>query len=280
MRAHDAAVRPLTPRAPHVVFHRVPRLTFYVFKQLVGAVTTPLTVALILALVAVIFRAFSWRRTCTWLLLSAASVAYLASIDLIAAPFLGAFETRHAPLRDSAPLPDVRYVVVLGSDYHPRKDLPVTSALDSEGVLRLVEGVRLVRRLPNAQLVVSGGLLPGRGDRIAAGYARLARELGVPEVSIVILDQALDTAGEARDVAAKLGAERFLLVTSTSHMARAMMLMERVGARPVAAPTGHHYTPQRSLRLRMVIPNSDSLRKTETALHELLGFIAVRMGLQ
>ena len=71
------------------------------------------------------------------------------------------------------------YVVVLGSGYHPRAGLPVTAALDATGVVRLTEGVRLLRQLPDARLVVSGGSVRG-WPPIARGYALGAAALGVP----------------------------------------------------------------------------------------------------
>jgi uncharacterized SAM-binding protein YcdF (DUF218 family) len=77
-------------------------------------------------------------------------------------------------------------------------------------------------------LVVSGGA-PLGSTPSAIGYARLARELGVDDSSIVVLDKAPDTAAEARDIASTLGPTEFVLVTSAYHMPRAMKLMLRAG---------------------------------------------------
>ena len=153
-----------------------------------------------------------------------------------------------------SPLPAVQYIVVLGSGYEPRDGIPVTAALDEAGLVRIVEGIRLMRRLGATRLVVSGGAPPGQG-RSAIGYAQLARELGVSDSSLVILDTPRDTAAEARVVVELLGQSPFVLVTSAFHMPRAMRLMQRVGAHPIPAPTGQ-LADNAAIRWGDLLPNS------------------------
>ena len=70
------------------------------------------------------------------------------------------------------------------------------------------------------------------------GYAQLARAMGIAEGSIVVCDRPLDTAAEVREVGKLLGSSPFLLVTSAYYMPRAMLMVRRTGANPIAAPTG------------------------------------------
>jgi uncharacterized SAM-binding protein YcdF (DUF218 family) len=128
-------------------------------------------------------------------------------------------------------------------------------------------------------LVVSGGAPPGRVAP-ALGYAELARGLGVDEASLIVLSAALDTDAEARDVAALVNDEPFLLVTSAYHMPRAVRLMERAGAHPIPAPTGQRVNETAGGRWRGWLPTSGGLRETERALHEYLGLAAIAVGLQ
>ena len=166
--------------------------------------------------------------------------------------------------------------MVLGSSYSPRDELPLTSAFGEAGLVRIVEGVRLIKRLGSVHLVVSGGAPPGRVAS-AAGYAELARELGVSDASLIVLDKPLDTGAEARAVVEAIGEEPFLLVTSAYHMPRAMKLMQRAGARPIPAPTGHQVMPSDDFWGRL-LPTSHGLRKTERAMHEYLGLVALAVG--
>jgi uncharacterized SAM-binding protein YcdF (DUF218 family) len=250
----------------------------YFFKQLVNAVASPLCVALLAAGAALVCGVLGKRRAQRWLLVSSAIWAYASSTPIVGFWLLRPLEQRYAALRDDAPLPQVGYVVVLGSYYDPTPTLPITAAIDEEGLVRTVEGLRLLRLLPGARLVVTGGGIAGRGHP-AAGNARLARAFGVPDDALIVLESALDTAGEARDVAGRLGPDPFLLVTTASHMPRAMALMHRAGANAIAAPTGQQTKPGAHFGWADLLPSSGGLRASERAAHEYLGFAAIAIGL-
>jgi uncharacterized SAM-binding protein YcdF (DUF218 family) len=224
--------------------------------------------ALILAVVGAIGRQLGRRRTGYSLLLAAAAVGYLGALPAIGDCLLRPLEDEYRPL-ESGTLPDVGFVVVLGSNYLPRDGIPVTAALDSDGLIRIVEGVRLARQLGDAKLVLSGGAPPGAAPS-AYGYAELARGLGVPTASIIILDGALNTGQEARAITARLGSAPFFLVTSAFHMPRAVREFRRAGARPIPAPTGQ-LTDAPGERFRRWLPNASGLARTERALHEYPG---------
>ena len=211
-----------------------------------------------------------WLRTRVALLWSAAIIAYVLALVPVGDQLILPLETAYPPLQTDA-LPRVDYVVVLGSGFAPHDAVPVSAALDREGLVRIVEGVSLAKRLGSVKLVVSGGAQPGHSPP-AEGYAMLARELGIPDASLIVLHEALNTAQEARDISRRLGAAPFLLVTSAVHMPRAMRQMQRVGAHAIAAPTGQ--LAGRPLGLDSVLPSSAGLDRTEHALHEYLGLVA------
>ena len=167
----------------------------------------------------------------------------------------------------------VRDIVVLGSGYAPDNRIPVTGALDADGLARIVEGVRLAHSRPDSRLLVSGGAPPGFAPG-ARGYARLATEMGIDGASIVVMDRALNTEQEAAEVAAMMGQSPFILVTSAFHMPRAMRLMRAAGANPLPAPTGNLVHLRRDAEGIPLMPGSRGLRKTEAALHEYLGLAA------
>jgi uncharacterized SAM-binding protein YcdF (DUF218 family) len=218
------------------------------------------------------------RRLRLYLLALAATVAYLSATRLAGDALLGPLERRYAPLPDAS-LPRVAYIVVLGSGYEPRDGVPVTGALDADGLARITEGVRLMRRLGGAaRLVLSGGALPGENSP-AIGYARLARDLGVDDSAQVVMKESLDTHAEANSIAALVGPAPFILVTSAYHMPRAVRWMERAGARPIPAPTGQRVNPT-EVPLGSLLPTSGGLSETEHALHEYLGLAALAAGIE
>jgi uncharacterized SAM-binding protein YcdF (DUF218 family) len=173
----------------------------------------------------------------------------------------------------------VTRLVVLGSSYAPDARLPVTAALSSEGVVRIVEGVRLYRALGLQQLVVSGGSALSV-DASARGYAELARDLGVSPDSMIVLDQPNDTAQEAKAIRERLGDAPFVLVTSASHMPRAMRLMTANGLHAFPAPTAHRVKAGEYSKLQQWVPDGASLNATEIALHEYLGLLALSVGVK
>jgi uncharacterized SAM-binding protein YcdF (DUF218 family) len=248
----------------------------HVIKQCVGALATPLMLALILAAVAGAIRLHARRRIVAWFLAAAAVIVFFGASGRVGNALLGPLERRYPPLPDGS-LPAVDYIVVLGSGYAPRDGIPVTAALDEDGLVRVVEGVRLARRLGAGRLVLSGGA-PEGATPPALGYAKLARDLGLDEASLVVLNGSLDTGAEAHSVAALIGAAPFILVTSAYHMPRAMRLMERAGAHPIPAPTGQLVNELANHTWGSFLPTSSGMSKTERALHEYLGIAAAAAG--
>jgi uncharacterized SAM-binding protein YcdF (DUF218 family) len=249
-----------------------------IIRDWVELLSGPLTLATLLGAAGALCH---WRRRAKlgrWLAASAAVVAYLGASPILGDALLGSLERAYPPLGEGAPVPAVGYIVVLGAGYAPRDSVPVTAALNQAGLVRLVEAIRLMRSLGIGKLVLSGGAPAGLG-RSALGYAQLARELGVPESAMVILDEPQNTAAEARAVRNTLGDASFILVTSAGHMPRAMRLMQRAGTHPIAAPTGQMVVNS-SFEWRKLMPNSGGLRKVEGALHEYLGFAALKAGFE
>jgi uncharacterized SAM-binding protein YcdF (DUF218 family) len=243
-------------------------LTYFI-KQLVAAAVTPFVCALFICLAGILARISGWRRTAATLWTVAALLVYAAAISPVSNALLAPLEGRYPPLADIRGLA-VSDIVVLGSPYQPRGGIPITAALGDDGLMRIAEGVRLLRQVHGARLIVSGGA--SENQRAAAvGYAKFAVELGVDPESIVKLDKSLDTKEEAESVFALLGKSQFILVTSAYHMPRAMRLMQLAGADPIPAPTGQLATRHMDFGARAWIPSSTSLRRTEHAIHEYIG---------
>jgi uncharacterized SAM-binding protein YcdF (DUF218 family) len=244
-------------------------------KVLAGILGNPLLLAAILASMGLLLLRGARRRMGAWLIASGAILAYLASTSLVGNALLGHLE-RLYPAFEPTQAIGVRDIVVLGSGYEPHDHIPVTGALEADGLARVVEGVRLARSRPGSRLLVSGGA-PAGYVAGALGYAQLAADLGIERSALIVMDHARDTDQEARDVAALLGHSPFILVTSAYHMPRAMRLMQRAGANALPAPTGQLVHAQRGVEPFGAIPGSRGLRKTETALHEYLGLAAISL---
>jgi uncharacterized SAM-binding protein YcdF (DUF218 family) len=248
-------------------------------KLAFGAWLQPLPIGLILVCLGLLLRGVARPRVGRALIIAGVTIAVAASLGLVADTLLQPLEARHPAVLDAAALrPAPQYVAVLGSGYQPRVGLPVTAALDSVAVVRLTEGVRLLRQLPAARLIVSGG--PIRGEPpVARGYALAAVALGVPAAAVILSDTPRNTGEEIRALRAQVGDATVLLVTSAAHMPRAMALSRREGLHAIAAPTGNLTRARRPGDFWLSLPSGTSLRKSETALHEYEGLLALELGI-
>ncbi|MGQ9654581.1 MAG: ElyC/SanA/YdcF family protein [Thermodesulfobacteriota bacterium] len=195
-------------------------------------------------------------------------MGYGAFSDMLLRPL----ESEYAPLQSLDAASQVRWIVVLGGGAVADPKLPVTSQLSHSSIVRLVEGIRLQRMLPGSRMILSGG---GQFDSRPSAdvMAQFAKIMGLSEEEILLERTSKDTADEARLIKEIVGQERFVLVTSASHMRRSMALFERLGMRPIPAPTGHLVRDKVGGKTNpgSFFPNADGLLKAQTALYEYLG---------
>lgn len=207
----------------------------------------------------------------------AVGVLLLLSWAPVADQLIGTLESRYQPLEDVGGADPLEAIVVLGGGWEPDAARPASVRLSDSSALRLMEGVRLWRQNPSLTLVVTGRSRNPDEASIASGYAQAAESLGVPEDRIVRLDRPTDTGQEALAVAEWLGEDaKVVLVTSASHMPRSMKHFERAGLRPLAAPTQFAAGRDRSGSFRYWVPAAHHLEKSERAIYELFGQIALR----
>ncbi len=248
-------------------------------KHVIGSLASPLTLAFLLAIVGGVLGFAKRPRPGRSLLICAAAVSYLGSISAVGDALLRPLEWQYSPLPVDHPLPAVNYIVVLGSGYRPGGAISVAAALDPDGLTRVVDGILLSRRLASARLILSGGA-PSDSKPSALGYAALARQFGVAQDSLIILDTPLDTIAEGRAIFALIGKNPFILVTSAYHMPRAVRDMQLAGAQPIPAPTGQLTTPRARLSFGSWLPNAGGLSRSERALHEYLGFAELALKIE
>lgn len=163
--------------------------------------------------------------------------------------------------------PDVEYIVVLGNCHSSDGSLSITSQLNSTAINRLAEGVRHYNNLRDATLIVSGY---SGGDRSSHAMMQevLAKELGVKK--IIRLDTPRDTLEEAKEVKKIVGTKEFILVTSASHMPRAVRLFKKEHLNFYPSPTNHKAVGD--IRFEYFF-SASNLKKCELAFHEYLGML-------
>jgi len=247
----------------------------FLFKKIVGPLLFPVSICLEILLLGLALLWFTKRQRAGKILVSIGTVLLLAlSYSGVSDRLLRPLEYRYPPLLGTGEgLKDVNWVVVLGAGHHSDPGLPVTSQLSEGAITRLAEGIRIHRLLPESKLLLSGS---GVFDPVSNArlMAELAVSLGVDREKIVLEEESRDTEEEARLVRRLVGEDRFVLVTSASHMPRSMAIFRAAGTRPVPAPTGHRVKErQGGIRPAMFFPSAGDLKKAETAVYEYLGIL-------
>ncbi len=246
-------------------------MDLFVLKRVLGNLTQPLPLALLLLLAGLGLQ-LSGRRRAAGALLAAIAAALLLALGYgwLCDGGLRELESRHPPLADAGPHRGIKWVVVLGGGLVSDPALPVTGQLTEGSQLRVIEGIRLYRQLAGAKLLLSGGPVFNDVPESRA-MAGLAVSLGVPGGDIVQDSVALDTEAEARVVARMVGGDSVILVTSAAHMPRSVALFARAGVSCLPGPANHLVRRPPRFNPDRLFPGSGAFRRAEVFLHERIG---------
>ena len=249
----------------------------FLFKKLVSQFLMPFALSAILILVGLALLWFSKRRQTAGKIVATVGLALLllSGYGRTSSLLLRPLERQYAALDLTTPLdPPPTLVVVLGSGHATDPSLPLSSQLDDTALVRLVEGIRVYTAHPGSKLVLTGGGyydVTTHADMMAA----MAQEMGVPHEDIITIGLPNDTAEEAYLVQPLVADAPFALVTSASHMPRAMAMFEKLGLDPIPAPTRHYVKDAPVVRFYpgSLFPQPKNLQKSTRAFYEYLGLL-------
>ncbi|MBT4123632.1 MAG: DUF218 domain-containing protein [Candidatus Ruthia sp.] len=164
---------------------------------------------------------------------------------------------------------DIEYIHVLGSGHHDNPAWPLSSQIGNTSLKRAFEGISIFRKLnnPRVRLIFTGFAGPGNTITNAEINAKIARISNIDNRNLIINGNPKDTKEELIFSKSIVGDKPFVLVTSASHMPRAMNLFKNMGMSPIAAPTDFRGKNKSFLSA----PSIGSLEKSRNATHELLG---------
>ena len=210
----------------------------FILKKAVSIFLMPLSIGVIFIVLALILININKLRKAKFMLTLGIVWLFLFSYAPFANILLHTIESNH-PTLHIAPK-EIRYIYVLGGGHHTDESLPITSQVVDTSVVRLNEVIRLYQQLnKKAKIIVSG--YHGLYDisEHAVMQQRLAISLGVDKEDIILHLGTRDTQEEAQAGKKLLGKEAFILVTSASHMTRALKFFKNEGLDPLPAPTNH-----------------------------------------
>lgn len=242
----------------------------FLLKKFITMFLMPLPIGIIIIILALFLLQRNHIKKAKFMLAFSITWFFLFSYSPFVGTLLYTLESNH-PTLHKAPK-DIKYIYVLGNGHNSDESLPITSQLSQTAVIRLNEGIRLYHQLDKkAKIIVSG--YHGLYDTVehARMQQRLAISLGVKKDDIILHLGTKDTQEEAEAGKRLLGEKPFILVTSASHMTRAVKFFTHEGLHPIPAPTNHLGSIQHINYTGIF--SSDALDKSRIIFHEILGLV-------
>ncbi len=243
---------------------------------------TFLLIGLVLGVILLFLPGRSGRWGRRWLALL--TLLYLAlSLPFTAALLEGWLSAGTDSMQRSQLPQDIDAIVILGggSVTYRSGGLEISELSDATS-LRVLEGARLYAMLDRPMVIISGGA-DARSGALEPETDPMSQELmdaGVDEEHLRTESQSGSTREQAIYLAAmleELQPRRFILVTSPTHMRRALAVFEAQGLHPIPSASAQHSAGHVVLRGGW-LPHTDALSASHAALREImaLGYYWVR----
>ena len=241
----------------------------FILKKYIGGLLLPLPFLLLLMGLALCLLWFSrWQKSAKALLSVSWLVLLLISLQPVADKMLKPIEDSYPTWRGSE---KVDYIVVLGGSYTWNSEWAPSSNLINNSLPRVTEAIRLWQANPSTKMIFTGARATTNPVSTAEAGARVAESLGVPRSQIIVLDSPKDTEEEAAAVAKTIGQQPFLLVTSASHLPRAMIFFRHAGLNPIPAPANQLAIASPLNPWERIIPAPVWLMHSDRAIYESVG---------
>jgi uncharacterized SAM-binding protein YcdF (DUF218 family) len=252
--------------------------TFVFLSKLLPAFIYPVGFTIALLLVTLLLGALRHYRAATTTLLAALLWLWMCSTPIVAEHLARGLEQQFPPL-PLARTPRAEVAIVLGGSVAapmpPRIEVELVEASS-----RVLHAARLYRSGIVARIIVVGGNLPWQPR--PAPEAQIMRQLliewGVPFEAISLAGASRNTIENALEVAKlreKAWFRSALLITSATHMPRAVAVFRRAGI-PVTASTVHVTVVDRPTTVFDWLPDAAALAMTTNVIKEWIGIRVYR----
>ena len=239
-------------------------------KKFISFFVEPIGMVMTLFVIGMFYLYKKDNRRAELFLLGSFTLLFLFSYEPTANVLVQNLENQYEKYDYSQP---VKYIHVLGHGHNTDSDQPISSQLSLDGTQRVIEGVIIHKSIPNSKIIFTG--YAGRTNVTnAVMNSRLALSLGVDSQNMIINGTPVDTREEAIFTQSIVGKEPFALVTSATHMPRAMTLFKSFGMNPIAAPTNFRQTTIDTL---LQEPRAGVLQTSKIAIHEYIGILYAKI---
>jgi len=212
------------------------------------------------------------KRLFKWLAVFVVIWFLIISIPFLPTLIINSLENRYEPVRvNNLTNPDAKYhIVVLGGGHGYDNRLPWNALLSLNALGRLNEAIRLFRQLPNSKLVFSG-YSSSHPPTQAEILQQTALLLGIDKKATILQNEPANTYEEAEDYAKNYGhSHPVILVTSATHMPRAIWAFRHFGIEPIPSPT--NYRLKGSWKRKWFgLPSMSNIENLEVGVYEYAG---------
>lgn len=242
----------------------------------VAYLTSPLSIGMTVFASGVVFLMFGKRRTAAAALLFSFAWTWLFSTGLMFA-FLGGRLEKTYPPRSVESLPPADAVVLLGG-----------GAGSCTNALKYAEMYSAADRVAHVARIVKAGkarfaVLSGDAEEFSS--LPLLLEYGVPREAVILENKSRNTEENVRFAAEKLRTERkkpkIILVTSSWHMRRALLLFSRYAGDIEVIPAAADYEAlvflSKGVGPDWFFPSADALFRNTVMLKECIGYWGYRL---
>lgn len=220
------------------------------------------------------FKKFKWAKRS---LLTAFLWLFVTGTETFPRYLTESLEGQYPPLKNpEAYQSDSVHILVLGAGSKLLGVVPSNDRLSFPALGRLTEGLRLHQLLPHSKLIFSGnskGMIPQ-----AELMYQTAISLGFAADRLAYLPTPTTTMEESRLYADSFKTQvPLVLVTCATHMPRAAQLFRTKGCTVIPDPTNHANQLDNPGFLRYIFPSINNFQKTESAVHEYLGMMQMKI---
>lgn len=250
---------------------------FFYLSKILWTLVAPATVLFLLLVAGTALLYTRFKRAGRALVVACVAGFFVFGILPAGTIMLRVLEDRFPQPPDDMPAP--AGIIVLGGGVNElitrfRGPVELTHSGD-----RLTEGAMLTLRFPDAKLVFTGGsaALLGSPYREAHAARQFFRGLGLPAERLLFEENARNTFENAvftRDLVNPKPGETWLLVTSASHMPRAVGIFRKAGFDVTPYPVDYQTIGVPGEFFVISTDPASGLRRTDFALREYIGLLA------
>lgn len=224
-------------------------MDFYL-KKFISFFLEPYSFIFVLLFLGFLFLLFNSLKKAKVLIFLSLTFAFLFSHSSFSNMLMNPLENKYKKIENYEDIKEIKYILLLGGDLEARS----------------YEVLKLYSNIDGVKVITSGFKGSGVISQAKEASNKLI-ELGISMDDIIMQELPRDTIEEAKSAKNIIKDDKFIMVTTASHMPRSMKIFNKYGLTPIPAPTAHTVKKLESNNFL----DLDELKKTNMALHEYIG---------